>query len=314
MATEGRILTEPDAAGGNPVRTILQTTQANDEGAPSAKDTQVMVLGDPNTPANMLEVDAAGRGAVVIAGSASTSAPVTGSLTAAAAATVAGTASTTGTVVIDVSAAGNASFHLLATAFVGTVVFEQSFDPAGTAGTWAAVPCIPEDAGSAPMSTLAISTAVAYIRQFTQGMFGPALFRVRCSAFTSGALAVRALAGPGWVEPQPALGPSDRVIGAVSLATALTFTGTAVNTSATANSNTVLLAAAAAGTRHGLVITNAGTGILTIGYGFTTSATLYTYKLDPGEMLEVPAGFAAAAMNGQSTVASQPVTMSIAAP
>lgn len=314
MATEGRILTEADAAGGNPVRTVLHTTQADDEAAPSAKDTQVMVVADPTTPGNMLEIDALGRALVLIGGSAGQSSAVTGSLTAAAAATVAGTASTTSTVVIDVSTAGNVSFHLLATAFVGTVVFEQSFDPAGTAGTWGPVPCIPEDATSAPMSTLAISTAAAYIRQFTQGMFGPALFRIRCSAFTSGALAVRAIAGPGWVEPQPALGPSDRVIGSVSLATATTFTGTSANTSGTANQNTILLAAAAAGTRHGLVITNNGTGILTVGYGFTTSATVNTYKLDPGEMLEVPSGFANAAINGQSTVATQPVTFSIAAP
>lgn len=314
MATEGRILTAADVTGGNPVRTVQQSTTAADEGAASTKDTQVMVLGDPNTVANLAAVRSDGSLNINIAGSQGGGSQTTGSLTAAGASTLAGATSTTGSVVVDVSAAGNVSFHLVATAFVGTVVFEQSFDAAGANGTWALVPVIPEDALSAPMNTLAVNTAVAYIRQFTQGMFGPALFRVRCSAFTSGALAVRALAGPGWVEPQPALGPSDRVIGAVSLATALTFTGTAVNTSATANSNTVLLAAAAAGTRHGLVITNAGTGILTIGYGFTTSATLYTYKLDPGEMLEVPAGFAAAAMNGQSTVASQPVTMSIAAP
>ena len=116
--------------------------------------------------------------AVNLSSSAGSGAQIGASLTAAGASTLAGTGNTTGSVVIDVSQAGNASFHLLATAFVGTVVFEQSFDPAGANGTWAPVPCIPEDGTSAPTATLAISTAVAYVRQFTTGMFGPKLWRI----------------------------------------------------------------------------------------------------------------------------------------
>lgn len=154
---------------------------------------------------------------VNVMGSGSSVVPITQALTAVGAATLAGATSTAGSAVIDVSNAGNASFHLLTTAFVGTVVFEQSFDPAGANGTWAAVPCLPEDATSPAMSTVAVSAAAAYIRQFTQGMFGPTLFRVRVSAYTSGTLTAYLKAGPGWVEGQPALAPSAASIGAVSL-------------------------------------------------------------------------------------------------
>lgn len=161
------------------------------------------------TPGTALQVNIAQSGGVVT--------PVTQALTATGAPTLAGTSSTTGSAVIDVSMSGNASFHLLSAAFVGTVVFEQSFDPAGANGTWAPVPCVPEDALSAPMSSLAINTAVAYVRQFTQGMFGPALFRVRVTAFTSGSLTAYLKAGPGWYEGQPALAPSAANIGTVNV-------------------------------------------------------------------------------------------------
>lgn len=146
-------------------------------------------------------------------------AQVAGALTAASASATTGTAgTTTSTVTYDVAAAGNISFHLLATAFVGTVVFEQSFDPAGSAASWAPVPVNPEDLASAPASTLAINTAVAYIRQFTQDMFGPRLFRIRCSAFTSGSLAVLGSPGPGWYAANPVLAPSTAQIGSLMLA------------------------------------------------------------------------------------------------
>lgn len=248
---------------------------------------------------------------VNLSSSGGSTAPVTQALTAAGAATLAGTTSTAGSAVIDVSAAGNTSFHLLASAFVGTVAFEQSFDPTGTAGTWAAVPCIPEDATSAPMSSLAINTATAYIRQFTQGMFGPALFRVRCSAFTSGSLTAYLKAGPGWVEGQPALAPSNSMIGAVAIVAPSTSGLVTVNTSGTANTNSVLLAADA--NRKGMIIWNASTtNTLSIGFGTATTATLYGVRLAPGAGYEVPAALCPFAVNGQSAAATQPVNFNTA--
>lgn len=231
-------------------------------------------------------------------------APVTGTLTAAAAATIAGTASTTGSVVMDVTTAGNASFHLLATAFVGTVTFEQTFDPNGTAGTWAVVPCIPEDATTPPTTTLAINTAVAYIRQFTQGMFGPALFRVRCSAFTSGSLTVYLKNGPGWVETQPALAPSASVIGSVMPAGGTTVTGPTATT-LTANTALTVAAADATGNRKGVIIANrhaSGNVLATFNAAATTGNDLYV--IPPNGTLEVPQGFVNALISVISTVAA----------
>lgn len=247
---------------------------------------------------------------VNIAGSAGGGAQVSASLTASGASTLAGTGNTTGSVVVDVSSAGNASFHLLAAAFVGTVVFEQSFDPAGANGTWQLVPVIPEDALSPPMTTLAISTAVAYVRQFSVGMLGPRLFRVRCLAFTSGTLAVLASAGPGWYEGQPALAPGTSMIGSVSLASATTYAVTTVNTSGTTNTNTVLLAADA--TRKGLIVTNRGTTALLVGFGTTTTTSLYSVSIPAGQTYVVDPQFAPAAINGMTSATTQPVNFTTA--
>jgi hypothetical protein len=219
---------------------------------------------------------------VNVSASGGTQAAVTQALTAAGAATLSGTASTTATAVLDVSQAGNASFHLLATAFVGTVVFEQSFDPAGAAGTWAAVPCIPEDATSPAMSTLAINTAVAYVRQFTQGMFGPALFRVRVSAFTSGSLTAYLKAGPGWVEGQPALAPSSANIGRAGPQTSATG---AITTATPAATSGTMLAANA--NRVGWKVTNdSNVDVLVNEAGGTASATAYSFRLASGGYYE----------------------------
>jgi hypothetical protein len=247
---------------------------------------------------------------VNLAGSGGAGSQVAASLTASGASTLAGTGNTTGSVVIDVSQAGNVSFHLLAAAFVGTVVFEQSFDPAGANGSWALVPVVPEDATSAPMNTLAISTAVAYVRQFTTGMFGPKLFRVRCSAFTSGTLAVLGSAGPGWYEGQPALAPSTNVIGAVSRAAATTYSVTTVNTNGTANTNSVSLAADS--TRKMVLIWNRGTVPLVVGFGTATSSTVWSVIIPPNAGYSVEPELAPSAINTQASVVSSPVNFTTA--
>jgi hypothetical protein len=258
------------------------------------------------------DVSAAFPMPVNLAASGGSGVQTTGSLTAAGAATLAGGVgtNTTSTVVVDVGNAGNISFHLLATAFVGTVVFEQTFDPAGTNGTWAPVPVLPEDSTSAPMNTLAISTAVAYVRQFTTGMFGPRLFRVRASVFTSGSLVVLASAGPGWVETQPALAPSSALIGAVDPACATTGTVTSATTSGTANTNTV--AAAADTTRKGITVWNThASAVLRIGYGTATTASLYSALVPANQGYEVPQAFAKLALNVSSATATVGYNLSV---
>lgn len=68
MATEGRILVPADVSGGNPVRTLVLSTQASDEGAASSKDVQGFVLCDPNTAANLAAIVAKGtQGAFAVA-------------------------------------------------------------------------------------------------------------------------------------------------------------------------------------------------------------------------------------------------------
>jgi hypothetical protein len=188
---------------------------------------------------------------VNLAASAGNIPDVTGSLTVAAASTVTGTASTTGTGVIDIRNAGNASFHLASTGTSAghVVVFEQTLDPTGAVG-WAPVPCVPEDGTSSPAATWTMAFpftvgGVGYqTRQFTTAMLGAALFRVRLATLGTGTtLSYWLKGGPGFMEPQPALAPSNSVIGAVDLGTATTGALTSGTTSATANTNTVALAA-----------------------------------------------------------------------
>jgi hypothetical protein len=276
VATEGRILTEADVTGGNPVRTIVQSTQASDEGAPSLKDAQVLAITDPNTPANLATVTALGSLNVNIAQSGGAMAPVVGTLTTAAAATVAGAASTTATALIDVSAAGNVSFHLAAGATAVTnaaVVFEQSLDPAGTLGTWAPVPCVPEDGVGNPSATWTLSLAVNTAKQFTTAMLGPRLFRVRLATVPStGTLAYYMTAGPFAIEPQPALAPSGAVIGHVGLVggPTATLTASTVTTSAAQ-------IYAADPNRRGVIVwnTHASNNVM-LGFGATPTASLYS--------------------------------------
>jgi hypothetical protein len=241
---------------------------------------------------------------VNLAASAAGAAQTSQALTASAAATLAGAASTSGSWVLDAGPAGNASFELVATAFVGTVVFEQSYDAAGANGRWAAVPVMPED-GSAPISSLAINTAVAYVRQFSVGMLGPKLFRVRCSAFTSGTLTVTGSGGPGWYEGQPSLAAGSNNIGTVAIAIGSTGTVTTVNTNGTANTNSVSLAADP--NRDGLLILNRGTAPVNIGFGTTVTSTVYSLTLAAGQLYEVPQALVGLAVNTMSAVASVPL-------
>lgn len=257
------------------------------------------------------DVNAAAPLHVNIAGSAGGTAQTTQALTASAASTLAGATSTTASYVLDVSQAGNASFAIAAaTAFVGTLAFEMSFDPAGANGSWASVPVLPEDATAAPMSSLVLNAGALYVRQFTTGMFGAKLFRVRCSAFTSGSLQVAGVGGPGWYEGQPALAPSNSMIGAVSLASATSWALTSVNTSGTANTNTVLLAADS--TRKSVMIWNRSTGPLLVGFNVTTTTTLFAVSIPANQGYEVPPMFATSAINGMTNAATQPVNFQTA--
>jgi hypothetical protein len=170
------------------------------------------------------------------------------------------TASTTAQIVAATATAGNATFHLVTSAFVGTLIFEASVD-AGL--NYSPIIAIRED-GSGAESTTAISTAAAFIRQYTVALPGLAYFRVRCSAFTSGTVAVVIQPGPFLIEPNPALSASAANIGGLYPTPTLTV-GTATGTTAAtagqvgrvvrANANVAqataatLIAAPAAGTR-----------------------------------------------------------------
>lgn len=241
---------------------------------------------------------------VNIAASAGNIAPVTGSLTAVAASTVTGTASTTGTGVIDVSNAGNVSFHIAsATAATGTVIFEMSLDPAGGTGTWAPVPVVPEDATSFASATWVLSLTAGIPRQFSTGMLGASLFRVRLVTLGTGTLSYLLKVGPGWIEGQPSLAPGNAQIGTVNAATAAT--GGTINTGA-ANTNTQLLAADA--NRKGCTVVNASnTATLSLAWGVATTTTYYAMRLAPGEGYEFGPEFCTLALNVQSTAATQPV-------
>lgn len=171
---------------------------------------------------------------------------VAGALTAAATNTpgTAVTASTTGQVVAATGSAGNATFHLVATAFVGTVIFEGSVDGGLN---YAPILAIRED-GTGSESTLAISTAVAFIRQYTVALPGLAYFRVRASAWTSGSLAVLIAPGPTLIEPSPSLAASTAEVGRIGEMRAATTTVSA--TAAAGSAATLTLPAPGAGLFH----------------------------------------------------------------
>lgn len=154
-------------------------------------------------------------GSVNLATSQGSAAAVTQTLSASATNTPgsAVTASTTGQAVANVASSGNVTFHLVTSAFVGTLTFEASLDGGLN---YAPVMAVRED-GTGAETTAAISTAAAFIRAYTVGLPGFNYFRVRASAFTSGTVAVYISQGPFLIEPNPALAASASQIGIVAL-------------------------------------------------------------------------------------------------
>lgn len=177
----------------------------------SGADQQVVTLAD--SAGNLLGTSSAGLPTVLVG--ASGLATTSGTLSAAATNTpgTAVTASSTGQVVTATALAGNVTFHLVSAAFVGTVVFEASVD-AGL--NYAPIMAIRED-GSGAETTAVLSVASAFIRLYTAALPGLAYFRVRCSAFTSGTLAVILAPGPTLIEPNPSLASGVNYIGQVRL-------------------------------------------------------------------------------------------------
>jgi len=217
--------------------------------------------------------------------SSSNAASVAGSITAVQAQAT-GTVSTAGQIVADVSTMGNVTFHLVASAFVGTVQFEASLDPAGTSTTWGAWRSTPEDGNSAgPLSSLAISTAVQFIRQFTAPLPGTKLFKVRCSAFTSGTLAVLMQPGPILFETSPALSASSAVIGAVNLAPT---TNTPAKSNATVSGSSFTVLAANAARRMATFFNDGAATVYLDLSGGTASTTSYSVQIPPQGYYELP--------------------------
>jgi hypothetical protein len=227
-----------------------------------------------------------------------------GNLTAAAA-TATGTASSTSTVVDDVSQAGNVTVELTTAAstgaFVGTVVFESSVDPAGAVTRWDAIPAAAINPANPSGTTLALSLGAGVCRTYRAPMLGQSLFRVRCSAFTSGTLTVTIIPGPGWIENMPitqAQPPS-------------TFSVTRVTTSGTANTTTTLLAADS--NRKGVQLWHDGTtGPVSVSWGVAAAnaSNVFSMDLAPGGYLEIPPAAATGAITCFSGTASVPLNLS----
>ena len=227
---------------------------------------------------------------VNLAGSAGGVTPTAGAITAAGANTpgTASTTSTTGQVVAAVGTAGNATFHLVASAFVGTVVFEASLDGGLN---YAPVMAIRED-GTGGAQAEALSIAAASIRAYTVGLPGFSHFRVRASVFTSGSLAVYVQQGPFLVETSPTvtmLGNGDTVV--VRASAPLTATAQSAPQSTPAGAK-------------GVVLTSAVTAVS----GTTPAVTTQVQYQDPVSGAWVPLTAATAAQNavGTSTVIVYP--------
>ncbi len=227
---------------------------------------------------------------VNLAGSAGGVAPVPGAITAAGANTpgTASTTSTTGQVVAAVASAGNATFHLVATAFVGTVVFEASLDGGLN---YAPVMSIRED-GTGGAQSEALAITAAFIRAYTVGLPGFTHFRVRAAVFTSGSLAVYINQGPFLVETNPTvslLGNGDTAV--VRASAALTATTTSATQTTPAGAK-------------GVVLTSNVTAVS----GTTPSVTTTVQYLDPasGNWVALSAASAAQTAAGTSTITVYP--------
>jgi hypothetical protein len=232
-----------------------------------------------------------------------------GPLTASAA-TASGAASTASTVVCDVVPAGNVTVELTTVAttgaFVGTVAFEASVDPVGAATRWDAVPVLAMNPANPSTNgqPMALNLGAGVCRTYRAPMLGQALFRVRCTAFTSGSLTVTIIPGPGWIENMPM----------VQVVPPTTFSVTRVTTSGTANTTTTL--APADSNRKGCLIWNDhASAIVTVSLGVTAVSTSNIFSLDvaPGGYLEVPRDFVTAAITCFSATVSVPVNLTLAA-
>lgn len=168
-------------------------------------------ISDGTYPWRRAQVSAAGAMSVNLAASQGSTAAVTGTLSAAGVDTpgTVSIATTTGQIVAAVGAAGNATFHLVTSAFVGTVTFEASLNGGLN---YSPIYSMRED-GTGAESSAAISTAAAFIRAYTTGIPGFTHLRIRVAAYTSGTLAVVINQGPFLLETSPSLGASSAVIG-----------------------------------------------------------------------------------------------------
>lgn len=258
MATEGRILIPADVSGGNPVRTLVQSTQANDEGAPASKDLPITALGDGTTPANIAGVSSFGalqtQGVQMAASSAGFAAAATG---------------TAGP--IDVSTAGNITFWakntVAATAWTGNpvLVFEQSDDGA----SWAALSVVRSDTGVAASTHTLPANAANKSYSFDAAMEGISQVRVRVTTgTTANGMTISWLAGS--LPFSPILSRGDQ---AGSTATPTSVTAAAADTS--------LLAANAS--RRWASFYNESTAVLYLSLGSAAaSTTSYMTQVPPG--------------------------------
>ena len=122
--------------------------------------------------------------------------------------------STAGQVVAATALAGNATFHLVTSAFNGTLIFEGSVD---NGANYAPLVAVRED-GTGAESSAALVITSAFIRQYTVALPGFTHFRVRASVFSTGSVSVIIAPGPFLIEPSPSLAASVANIGTVTVA------------------------------------------------------------------------------------------------
>ena len=224
---DGRVTqTQPDAT---PTAATERQPIAHLTGDTSRQGVTVV---DPVIGTRQGRVSAAGAQMVSLVESTSVTPQTSATISAAGANTpgVAATVSTSGQVVASVANAGNVTFHLVSSAFVGTLIFEASVDAGLNYGQ---IYCVREDGTGAETSS-AINVAAAFIRQYTAGTPGMAWLRVRASLVTSGSIAVVIAPGPTLVETTPSLGAGNAIIGVLRGSDQTISTTAAVTTALTA--------------------------------------------------------------------------------
>jgi hypothetical protein len=314
MASESGVVLPADSSG-KALRTETVTTTFT-TGTGGVVHQQVVSIGDPTTPANLVGVDSSGRITAAIAGT-----PVTATAAVSwTSATAVGT-----TYVQNVAAAGNVTFWFYntagATPFTGTpaVVFEQSND--GT--NWSPLPVTRSDS-SATVTTMTVPTMASGIALACDAACeGIASVRVRLTAApgSTNGMSVVANAGGGMFEPSVSVMPGPALVKGTQQTTgfavqdlkdsgrALVAYYTAVPVAATATSTLLSLT----GTKGNATVTATTTpAAVTAGKTLRIQKMLVTYISGPSTPVSGYAWVALRYVTSGTVAAASPVLAAVA--